>query len=110
MSEQPPEQPEGEGESVPDLEAILRSSQGISDGIDASITALAAVHARWRQAWTDTGTFTSEEAFELVRVLVARTAGGLGSLGLSWNCSGTGGPRRPGVTAEAGTRERARLH
>lgn len=83
MSE-PPAEPQdglpGDGE-VPDLEAILRASQGITDGMDTGITALAAVHALWRRAWRDTGAFTDEETFELVRILVAASSGGIRSLG-----------------------------
>jgi|HubBroStandDraft_3_1064219.scaffolds.fasta_scaffold1624480_2 hypothetical protein len=88
MSEQPPETPEvpgdgqvpEDGESTPDLEAILRASQGITPDMDTAVDALAAVHARWRQAWAETGAFSPDETFELVRILVAASAGGIRSL------------------------------
>ena len=81
MSEQPADPDGSEGiPEQPDLEAILRASQGITPDMDTSITALAAVHARWRTAWTDTGKFSDEEAFELVRILVAASSGGIRSL------------------------------
>jgi hypothetical protein len=83
MSEPPAESHDGipDGEDTPDLEAILRISQGITPDMDTSITTLATVHARWRKAWSDTGAFSDEESFELVRVLVAASAGGVRSLG-----------------------------
>lgn len=81
MSEPPPEHEPAE---PPDLEAILHASLGIGDGADRAITALAAIHAQWRTAWRETGQFTDEETFELVRILVAASAGGLRSLALSW--------------------------
>jgi hypothetical protein len=71
-----PEEPE-----VPDLETILRASQGISPDMGGAIQAMAQIHADWRQAWEATGRFSSEEAFELVRILVASSAGGIRSLG-----------------------------
>ena len=80
MSEQP-ETPDGQDGSQPDLEEILRASQGITPDMDGAITSLAAVHAQWRRAWADTGTFTDEETFELVRILVAASAGAIRSLG-----------------------------
>ena len=74
--------PDEPGTSVPDLEAILRASQGITPDMASGISTLASVHAQWRQAWADTGRFTDEEAFELTRILVAASAGGVRSLGL----------------------------
>lgn len=70
-------------EAPPDLEAILRASQGIGPDIPAAIRAQAAIHAEWRQAWMDTGKFDPQEAFELVAILVCVSAGGLGSMRLS---------------------------
>jgi hypothetical protein len=74
------EQPEDREEIPPDLEEILRRAQGITPDMDGAIRAMAAVHAQWRQAWRETGEFTDEEAFELVRLLVAASAGGIRSL------------------------------
>lgn len=79
MSEQPGEN----GREVPDLEAILREAQGLTPDISAGIRGLAAIHAEWRQSWLDTGKFSEQESFELIRVLVATAAGGIRSLGLS---------------------------
>ena len=70
----------------PDLEAILRASQGIPGDLDGAIRAMASVHAQWKAAWTETG-FSEQEAFELVRVLVACSSGGGRCLNLLW---GTG--------------------
>lgn len=67
----------------PDLEELLRRSQGIADEHDHAIEILAAVHARWYRAWTETGGFSQEQAFELVRIMVATAMGGLRALGLS---------------------------
>lgn len=66
----------------PDLEAILRASQGIGPDIDGAIRAMASVHAQWREAWLETGKFSEQEAFELVRILVASSAGGVRCLNL----------------------------
>jgi hypothetical protein len=79
----------------PDLEEILRASQGLTPDIDAAIRSMAQIHADWRQAWEATDQFSSEEAFELVRILVAASAGGIRSLGLSWaeQRAGRAGPR-----------------
>lgn len=72
-------EPDGDGE-VPDLEEILRLSQGIVPEHDRAIEALAAIHARWRRAWRDTDEFTDAETFELVRILVASSAGAIRAL------------------------------
>jgi hypothetical protein len=80
MSEQP-EIPDGQDGSLPGLEEILRRSQGITPDVDGAITAMAQIHANWRQAWTDTGRFSDEESFELVRILVAASAGAIRALG-----------------------------
>lgn len=72
-----------QGVPVPDLEELLRRSQGIVPEHDKAIEIMTAIHARWRKAWEDTGAFSSEEAFELVRILVATSAGGIRALGLS---------------------------
>jgi hypothetical protein len=64
----------------PDLEEILRASQGIGPDIPAAIRAQATIHAEWRQAWLDTGKFSEHESFELVAILVTVSAGGLGSM------------------------------
>lgn len=72
----------------PDLEEILRASQGLTPDIDAAIRSMAQIHADWRQAWEATGQFSPEESFELVRILVAASAGGIRSLGLSWRARG----------------------
>lgn len=66
----------------PDLEAILRASQGITPDVDGAIRAMASVHARWREAWMETGRFTEQEAFELTRILVAASSGGVRCLNL----------------------------
>lgn len=66
----------------PDLEAILRASQGIGPDVDGAIRAMASVHAQWRDAWIETGKFTELETFELVRILVATQAGGCRCLNL----------------------------
>jgi hypothetical protein len=76
MSEQP------DPDSGPDLEAILRASQGITADMDGAIRAMTAVHAQWRRAWTETGAFNDLEAFELVRIMVAASAGGVRCLNL----------------------------
>jgi hypothetical protein len=62
------------------LEEILRASQGITPDMSGAVRAMAETHAMWRQAWTDTGRFSDDEAFELVRIIVATSAGGLRSL------------------------------
>lgn len=67
--------------TLPGLEEILRRSQGITPDMDGAIQAMAQIHANWRQAWTDTRKFTDEETFELVRILVAASAGGIRALG-----------------------------
>jgi len=91
------EQPEsGENPELPGLEELLRASQGITPDMTGAISAMASVHAQWRQAWADTGKFTDEETFELVRLLVASSAGGIRSLGLSWLPEGRTSHRRPG--------------
>ena len=86
MSELPPEPDPNDrlnrpGEP-PDLEEILRRSQGITPDTDQAVEFLAALHARWRRAWRDTGEFSDDESFELARILVAVSAGGLRQLGL----------------------------
>lgn len=65
----------------PDLEDILRASQGIAPDFLSMAGQLATIHAEWRKAWEATGQFSSEEAFELVRILVASSAGGIRALG-----------------------------
>jgi hypothetical protein len=75
MPDQPEPPPEG-----PDLEEILRISQGITPDMDAAVLAMAAIHAQWRKAWVETGGFTEQESFELVRILVASSAGAIRSL------------------------------
>lgn len=70
----------GSGEDAPDLEAILRASQGIRPDFLALAGQMAQVHAEWRKAWMATGVFSDDEAFELVRILVASSAGGIRSL------------------------------
>jgi hypothetical protein len=65
----------------PDLEEILRASQGITPDTDGAMRAMATLHAMWRRAWRDTGEFTEEETFELVRIMVASASGGIRSLG-----------------------------
>lgn len=62
------------------LEEILRASQGITPDMGGAIRSMAQIHADWRDAWTATGRFSDEETFELVRIIVARSAGGLRSL------------------------------
>lgn len=67
----------------PDLEAILRASQGMGGpDVDSAIRAMASVHAQWRDAWTETGRFTELETFELVRIIVATSSGGCRCLNL----------------------------
>ena len=66
---------------VPGLEAILRASQGITPDVDGAIRAMASVHAQWKAAWLENG-FTEQETFELVRILVASSAGGVRCLNL----------------------------
>jgi hypothetical protein len=63
------------------LEEILRASQGITPDMGGAVRAMAQIQADWRQAWEDTGKFDSREAFELVRILVAASAGGIRALG-----------------------------
>ena len=75
------EQPEDREDVPPDLESIYRASQGITPDMDGAIRAMASVHAQWRAAWRETGEFSDEETFELVRLLVASSAGGIRSLG-----------------------------
>ena len=86
-----PGDPDGQGDpgspdsiqvppGVPDLEALLRLSQGITPDTDEAIEALAALHGRWYKAWVETGIFTEYQAFELVRILVAGATGSLRSL------------------------------
>ena len=47
---------------------------------DQVIETMATIHARWRRAWRDTDEFSDEEAFELVRILVASSAGAIRAL------------------------------
>lgn len=68
------------GAEVPDLETILRMSQGITPDFSGAIRSMAGIHAEWRQAWAETGQFSEAETFELVRILVATSAGGISSL------------------------------
>ena len=77
----PPENvPEPEDAGAASLEQILQQLQGIDPGAPGMIASMASVHAMWMQAWLDTEKFTREEAFELVRILVATSTGGLRSL------------------------------
>lgn len=71
-----------ETQDSPDLEAIFRASQGLTPDMDGAIRAMASVHAQWREAWMETGKFTEQETFELVRILVASSAGGVRCLNL----------------------------
>lgn len=66
---------------APGLEAILRASQGITPDIDSAIRAMASVHAQWKEAWLEAG-FSEQETFELVRIIVASSAGGARCLNL----------------------------
>jgi hypothetical protein len=77
----PQPEPEGTGPGAPDLEAILAASQGIGPDTPGAISAMTTVHSMWRRAWAETGAFSDEESFELVRILVAASAGGLRALG-----------------------------
>jgi hypothetical protein len=72
----------GQCQTAPEsLEAILRASQGITPDMGGAVRATAQIHADWRDAWTATGRFSDEETFELVRIIVAASAGGIGALG-----------------------------
>lgn len=80
MTDQPGQDEQPDPAELPDLEAILRDIHGISPDMGDALRAMAQLHADWRQAWTDTGQFSAEEAFELVRLLVVTSAGGLRAL------------------------------
>ena len=67
--------------SAPDLESIFRASQGLPPDGESAIRALASTHAMLKSAWTEAG-FSDQEAFELVRVIVASSAGGIRCLNL----------------------------
>jgi hypothetical protein len=80
VSEQPEPEPEP-ADDIPGLEDILRASQGIGPDFLAMAGQLASIHAEWRKAWENTGVFDHSESFELVRILVASSAGGIRFLG-----------------------------
>ena len=66
----------------PDLESIFRASQGFGPDVDGAIRTMASIHAQWRAAWTETGKFSEQESFELVRIIVASSSGGVRCLNL----------------------------
>lgn len=80
-----PDDQEDDGREIPPaaLKQILDQIQGIDPGAEGMIAAMAEIHAKWFRAWTDTGAFDADHAFELVRILVATSAGGVRILGLS---------------------------
>jgi hypothetical protein len=69
-----------DADEPPDLEALYNLAKGIMPEHDQMIETMAAIHARWRKAWQDTDAFSDEEAFELVRILVASSAGAIRAL------------------------------
>jgi hypothetical protein len=77
---QPRAAADGEDSEPPDLESLYRMAQGIMPEHDQMIETMAAIHARWRKAWRETGEFSDAESFELARIIVAGMTGAIRSL------------------------------
>lgn len=72
VSEPPPEPSDLE---PPDLEQILKMSQGIAGPMDQVIESMSAIHAQWYKSWVENG-IPEPQAAVLLRVMVAVNCGG----------------------------------
>lgn len=79
QDEQGEQDEQDEQDEPPDLEALYNMAKGIMPEHDQMIETMAAIHFRWRKAWEESG-FSDGEAFELVRILVASSAGAIRAL------------------------------
>lgn len=58
----------------PDLEQLLKMSQGLTGPAEQAIETMSAVHARWYRAWIEND-IPEHRAAELLRVMVAAGCG-----------------------------------
>lgn len=73
VNEPSPEHVPEPGEQ-PDLEQLLKISQGIAGPVDQAIGTMSAVHAQWYQAWIENG-IPEHQAGAMLRVMIAVNCG-----------------------------------
>lgn len=72
--------PEPGAEEPPDLEQLLKMSQGLTGPMDQVIKTMSAVHAQWYKAWIENG-IPEPQAGAMLRVMLAVNCGATLHLG-----------------------------